>query len=111
MEGVIAEQDAIMREVGLLRQLVEKSAAVRDGEREEGGFDAGVSVGGVGGEDDDDMRSLCTTVPHGVEEDDEEQIAKHEHEHYEEEEDEEEEERRRRHVELDCPPVFAQGMT
>jgi hypothetical protein len=32
VQGFIAEHDVIKREVGLLRQLVEKSAAIRDGE-------------------------------------------------------------------------------
>jgi hypothetical protein len=33
LEGIIAEHDAIKREVGLMRQLVEKSTAMSDGER------------------------------------------------------------------------------
>jgi hypothetical protein len=44
----------IKPKIELLRQLVQKSAALRDEEWEEGGF--GVA-GGVG-------RSICTAVPH-----------------------------------------------
>jgi hypothetical protein len=59
LEGVIAEHDAIKREVGLLRQLVEKSGAVR----EEEDFAGGVGGAGEGGEDEGDA-SICTIVPH-----------------------------------------------
>jgi hypothetical protein len=38
VEGVIAEHDAIKHDVGFLRQLVEKSAAVRDGAGGGGGW-------------------------------------------------------------------------
>ena len=44
-----------------------KSAAMRDGEREEGGFRAGVGIWSGGGEDDDDARRICTIVPHELE--------------------------------------------
>jgi hypothetical protein len=52
MEGVIAEHDAIKREVGLLRQLVEKLINMQDGERKEdlrgvnvvGSVDANTSI-------------------------------------------------------------------
>ena len=57
MEGVIAEHGAIKPEVGLLRQLVETSGAMRDGEREDEDF--GGSVGGRGGSDDDDARAAA----------------------------------------------------
>lgn len=55
LEGVIVEPDAIKREVGLLRQFLEKSAAIRDGAREEG--DSGSASSGR--EEDDDARSYC----------------------------------------------------
>jgi hypothetical protein len=90
LEGVIAQHDAIKREVGLLRQLAEKSAAMRDGVLEEGGADAG--VGGWGDGDDDDARSVCTIVPHeleSIEEEDEEQIARQEQQHEHERQQEE----------------------
>jgi hypothetical protein len=45
LEGAIAEHDTIRREIELLKRLVQKSAALRDEERREGGF--GVA-GGVG---------------------------------------------------------------
>ena len=45
LEGAIAEHDTIKCEIELSRQLVQKSAALRDEEREVGGF--GVA-GGVG---------------------------------------------------------------
>jgi hypothetical protein len=45
LEGAIAEHDTIKREFELSRQLVQKSAALRDEEQEERGF--GVA-GGVG---------------------------------------------------------------
>jgi hypothetical protein len=78
LEGVIAENDAIRREVGLLRQLVEKSGTARDGEREEEDFGSVAGVGG-GGSDDDDARSICTIILHElerVEEEDGEQMAR-----------------------------------
>lgn len=55
LEGVIVEHDAIKREAGLLRQFPEKSAAIRDGAREEG--DSGSASSGR--EEDDDARSYC----------------------------------------------------
>jgi hypothetical protein len=73
LEGVIAEHDMIKREVGWLRQLVEKSGAVR----EEEDFGGGVGAVGEGGEDEDDA-SIPTVVPHVLEsvEEDGEQMAK-----------------------------------
>jgi hypothetical protein len=47
--------------------LVEKSAAMRDREREQGGLRAGVGVWSGGGEDDEDARTICTIVPHDLE--------------------------------------------
>jgi len=69
---------AIKREVGLLRLLVEKSAAMRDREREEGG------AGGGGGEDDDDARGIYMIVLNELEsirEEDKEQMVRQEHQH------------------------------
>jgi len=60
--GVIAEYDVIKCKVGLSRQLIEKLAAMRDGQQEEGGF--GASGGGGG---DHDVRIICTIVPHELE--------------------------------------------
>jgi len=96
LEGVIVENDAIKRKVGLLRQLVEKSGTVRDGEREEEDFGGSVGVGG-GGSDDDDARSTCTIVPHELKrvEEDNEQMAREE----QQQQQREEEETRRRRVE------------
>ena len=45
LEGAIAEHDTIEREIELSRQLVQKSAALRDEEREEGGFGVAGRVG------------------------------------------------------------------
>ncbi|KIM76531.1 hypothetical protein PILCRDRAFT_826295, partial [Piloderma croceum F 1598] len=45
LEGAIAEYDTIKREIELSRQLVQKSAALKVEEREEGGFSV---AGGVG---------------------------------------------------------------
>ena len=44
LEGFIAEHDAIKHEVGLLKQLVEKSGVMRDGEWE--GCGRGLWAGG-----------------------------------------------------------------
>ncbi|KIM72919.1 hypothetical protein PILCRDRAFT_15719 [Piloderma croceum F 1598] len=54
LETAFAEHDAIKREVGVLRQLVEKSGAQEDG-----------AAGGTS--DDDDARSIRTFVPHELE--------------------------------------------
>ncbi|KIM71456.1 hypothetical protein PILCRDRAFT_17055 [Piloderma croceum F 1598] len=73
LEGVIAEHDAIQREVGLLMWLVEICIAMMDGEREEG------FSGGAG--------EICAIILHEleiVEEEDSEQMARqeqHAHEH------------------------------
>jgi hypothetical protein len=74
---------------------------------------AGVSVGGVGGEDGNVARSICMIVLYkleSIEQEGEEQIARrqqqqheHKHERQEQEGDKEEEERRRRRVELAQP--------
>jgi hypothetical protein len=100
LEDVFAEPDTIKQEVGLLRQLVEKSSGRgsrdRAREREDGEF-----RGADMGSDDDDARSIRTIVPRGlerVEEEDEHQIARQEQQHHDE--DNEGEERRRRRVEL-----------
>jgi hypothetical protein len=99
---VFAEHDAIKREVGVLRQLVEKSGTRED---EEFGAAGGTS-------DDDDARSIRTIVPHElerVEEEDEDQITKQE-----QQQDEDEEERRARRVELGrprTPEPMSLGMT
>jgi hypothetical protein len=99
LETVFAEHDAIKREVGVLRQLVEK----RDGD-----FAAAGTL-----DDDDDARSIRTIVPHElerVEEEDEDQIAKQE----EPQDEDEEEERRTRRVELGrprTPEPMSLGMT
>jgi hypothetical protein len=108
LEGVIAEHNAIKREVGLLRQLVEKLCAMHDGEREDEDFGGSAGSGG-GGLDDDDARSISTgpyelecrlsRVSERVEEEDEEQMARQQEEEGEEEEDEE----RRRRGELARP--------
>jgi hypothetical protein len=45
LEGAIAEHDTIKREIELSRQLVQKSAALRGEEREEGGFGVAGRVG------------------------------------------------------------------
>ncbi|KIM79867.1 hypothetical protein PILCRDRAFT_823052 [Piloderma croceum F 1598] len=103
LETVFAEHDAIKREVGVLRQLVEK----RDRENE----DFGAAGGAL---DDDDARSIRTIVPHElerVEEEDEDQITKQEQEQHDEDE---EEERRTRRVELGrprTPEPMSLGMT
>ena len=79
--GRFAEQDAIKREVGLLRQLVEKTAAREDG-----------------GGSDDDARSIGTIVPHELE-----RVEEHHEDQMKEElqqRDDNEEERRTRRVEL-----------
>jgi hypothetical protein len=89
LEGVIAEHDPIKREIGALRELVEKGAATkssgdhvdtqnREQEREE-------EFGGVSAEvDDDDSRSIWTIVPHELErveeDEDEKQMVKLEEE-------------------------------
>ena len=98
LEDVIAERDAIKREVGPLKQLLEKLAAIRDGEREEGDFGSASS----GREDDDDARIIYTIVPHELEraEEEDEQIAR---QGQQEQEGEEEGERRRRRVKLARP--------
>lgn len=87
---MFAEHDAIKREVGVLRQLVEKW------DRENG------DLGAAGGTlNDDDAWSIRTIVPHElewVEEEDEDQIAKQE-----EPQDEDEEQRRTRRVEIGRP--------
>jgi hypothetical protein len=59
LDGVIAEHDTIKYEVGLLRYLVEKSAAMMDVKWEEG---SGVCGGGA--EEDDDARNICMVIPH-----------------------------------------------
>jgi hypothetical protein len=82
LEGVIAEYDAIKREVGLLRQLVEKSTATQDGEREDGDF-------GGGGRSDDDNVGSASIVPHElerIEEEVEEQMAGQERQRQQEDE-------------------------
>ncbi|KIM72891.1 hypothetical protein PILCRDRAFT_15703 [Piloderma croceum F 1598] len=92
LETVFTENDAIKREVGMLRQLVEKSTA-RDLEDEEFG-----AAGGSGLSDDDDARSIRTIIPHEperIEEEDEHHITKQE----QQQEDEDEEERRPRRLE------------
>jgi hypothetical protein len=66
LEGVIAEHDAIKREIGLLRLLVKKSThrrRDRDQEHEHEEFGAGLGARG----DDDDSRSIRTIVPHELE--------------------------------------------
>ena len=47
LEGAIAEHDTIEREIELSRLLVQKSPALRDEEREEGGFGVAGGVGRV----------------------------------------------------------------
>jgi hypothetical protein len=81
LEGVIAEHDAIKREVGLLRALVEKTTNndARNHEREEEEFGAA----------DDDARRIGTIIPHeleSVKEEDEDQIEKQEQQLEDEEE-------------------------
>jgi len=49
LEGAIAEHDMIEREIELSRQLVQKSPALRDEEREEGGFGVAGGVVMIGG--------------------------------------------------------------
>jgi hypothetical protein len=78
LEDVIAQHDAI-KHVRLLRLLVWKSAAMREREREKGGFRDGVGVWSGDGWGDDDARSVATVVLHyleRVDEEDKEQMAK-----------------------------------
>ncbi|GLB42942.1 putative cell cycle arrest in response to pheromone-related protein [Lyophyllum shimeji] len=127
LEGVLAEQEAIKREIRALREMMEtkrreieleddRRAREREQEQEpRGGFDEEDEEEGST-HDDDDARSISTVVPHElerVEEEDEEQLAAeaqeqeiHEEEHEKEpheEEPEDEEGRRRRNDELGRP--------
>jgi len=92
LEGIIAKHDTIKHEIGLLRQLMEKSTYHQCDQEQEEVFSA-ETVGA-----DDDTRSIRTIIPHEleiVEEEDEEQIVKQE-----QLEEDEDEERRARRVEL-----------
>ena len=111
MESVLAEQDVIKREAGVLRQLVEKSGGSSRDTRERQQKEE------RGGDGDDDARSIRTIVPHGLEwvnEEDEDQIAGQEQQRQERQEGEQqprpEETERRRRVELGRPkttePVY-----
>ncbi|KIM82101.1 hypothetical protein PILCRDRAFT_8339 [Piloderma croceum F 1598] len=53
-EGTIAENDVIKHKVRLLRQLVEKLAAMRDGEREEWGLGGATGVLGLESVEEDE---------------------------------------------------------
>ena len=116
LEGVLAEHDAMKREVSLLRELVEKTAGrdFRDTARE---AEEDFGSAGARSDDDDDARSVRTIVPHElerVEEEDEDQIARQEQQRDQQEEDEDHEERRRRRVELGrprTPEPMGLGMT
>jgi hypothetical protein len=94
LEGIIAEHDAIRREVRLLRQLVEKTSGDRGSEL------VGVGAASDYSDNDDIARSIRTIVAHeseSVEEGDGDQMArKHQHQRDEEED----EERRTRRAEL-----------
>jgi hypothetical protein len=70
VEGVIAEHDAIKRQLGLLRELVEKNTRnnARNHEQQEDEFGAA----------DDDARSIRTHGLESVEKEDEDQIARQE---------------------------------
>lgn len=117
LEGVLAEQETMKREVKTLREMVESRR--REIEMEDthkshpedlrGGFDS-EDEGELGhGDDDDDSRSINTVVPHELErvdEEDEEQLAEEERRHREHEEAEREAEhealeRERQHTDLE----------
>jgi len=93
LEGIIAEYDAIKREIGSLRERVEKTTTTKSsGDNVNGqnrGEEGEEAFGGASAEvDDNDSRSIRTIVPHElkrVEEEDEEQMAKQEEEEQEEE--------------------------
>ncbi|KAI0051381.1 hypothetical protein FA95DRAFT_1676087 [Auriscalpium vulgare] len=96
LEGLLAEHDAIKREVSSLRELMEEEkrelAEVRAG-RHLAEHHGGAAEEDDFAADDDDTRSIATVTPHElerVEEEEEEQLAA----------EEEEEERRRRRNEL-----------
>ena len=77
LESVLTEQDTSKREVGILRELLEKAAMGWDTQdpqqsedkEQEGRFANGGSGGGDGkdGEDIADARSIRTIVPHELE--------------------------------------------
>jgi len=104
LEGVFAEHNPIKREVGLLKELVEKTSGrdFREAAQEtEEDFD-----GAGARSEDDDARSIRTMVPHELEcfeEEDEDQIARQERQREQQDEDEDQEERRRRRAELGRP--------
>lgn len=117
LEGVLAEQETMKREVKTLREMVESRR--REMEMEDthkshpedlrGGFDSEDEGESGHGDDDDDARSINTVVPHELErvdEEDEEQLAEEERRHREHEEAEREEEhealeRERQHTDLE----------
>ncbi|KAA1472369.1 hypothetical protein DENSPDRAFT_821141 [Dentipellis sp. KUC8613] len=93
LEGILGEHEAIKREVGSLRELMEEEKRELDSMR---GAGRRRSDGDYAADDDDDAHSVSTVTPHElerVEEEDEEQLAA----------EEEEEERRRRRDELGRP--------
>jgi hypothetical protein len=71
LEGVIAEHDAITREISKLRELVEKMTMKSLGGSDNGwksGEEGEEEFGGVTAEvNDDDSRSIRTIVPHELE--------------------------------------------
>ncbi|KAF5378090.1 hypothetical protein D9615_007607 [Tricholomella constricta] len=97
LEGVLAEQEAIKREVRALREImetkrrkieIEDEHRAREREQEpRGGFDEEEDEDATAhddDDDDDDSRSIATVVPHElerVEEEDEEQLAAEAQEH------------------------------
>jgi hypothetical protein len=94
LEGVLAEHEAIKREVSALREMMEERRRAAEGA---GSQDANGSERSSGENDDDDARSINTIVPHEldrVDEEDEDQLAA---------EEEEEEHRRQRREELGRP--------
>jgi hypothetical protein len=117
LEGVLAEQEIMKREVKTLREMVESRR--REIEMEDthklhpedlrGGFDPEDEGEPGHGDDDDDSRSINTVVPHELErvdEEDEEQLAEEERRHRDHEEAEREEEhealeRERQHTDLE----------
>jgi hypothetical protein len=79
LEGVIAEHDAIKCEIGILRELVEKTTTTNSSGDNENGQNREEEVGGTSAKvDDDDSRGIQTIVLHEskrVEEEYEEQMA------------------------------------
>ena len=102
MEGIITEHDAIKHEVGLLRQLAEKSGAVRE-------EDFGGGVGGVPMKMMRVYARLSRISWRASKRGDEEQMAMRQQQPWQEEEEgddeEEQEEMRRRRADLARPRI------